>query len=181
MQELIDVCDHNGNYTGQTLPRSEIHKNKLWHRTVHVQILDFNKHALFQLRSKEKDSFPNKLDISAAGHVDSGEKIITAALRELEEELGLRLEENRLEYIDDFYSEQPMPNGDVDREIQSFFITRITESEKLNLKIQESEVQKILWFTGPELEKALRENAEDFAPNEEEYAFILDLLSQTQP
>jgi len=89
--------------------------------------------------------------------------------------------ENRLEYIDDFYSEQPMPNGDIDREIQSFFITKITESEKLNLKIQESEVQKILWFTVPELEKALRENAEDFAPNEEEYAFILDLLSQTQP
>jgi len=181
MQEIIDVCDSNGNYTGQKLPRSEIHKNKLWHRTVHVQILDFNNCALFQLRSMEKDSFPNKLDISAAGHISSGEKIITAALRELEEELGLQLEENRLEYIDDFASEQPMPNGDIDREIQSFFIARITESEKLMLKIQESEVQKILWFTGPELKKALRENAESFAPNKEEYDIILSLLSQTPP
>jgi isopentenyldiphosphate isomerase len=176
MQELIDVCDSNGNYTGQKLPRSEIHKNKLWHRTVHVQILDSGKRALLQLRSMEKESFPNKLDISAAGHVSSGEKIITAALRELEEELGLQLEENRLEYIDDFASEQTLPNGDVDREIQSFFMARITESEKLMLKIQESEVQKILWFTGQELEQALHENAEDFAPNEEEYALILKLL-----
>jgi len=176
MQEIIDVCDSNGNYTGQKLPRNEIHKNKLWHRTVHVQILDFDKHALFQLRSVEKESFPNKLDISAAGHLSAGEKIITAALRELEEELGLSLEENRLKYIDDFISEQTLSNGDVDREIQSFFIARITESEKLMLKIQESEVQKIIWFTGQELEQALRENAENFAPNEEEYAFILKLL-----
>jgi len=176
MQEIIDVCDPNGNYTGQKLPRSEIHKNKLWHRTVHVQIFDFDKRTLFQLRSKDKDSFPNKLDISAAGHISSGEKIITAALRELEEELGLRLEESRLEYINDFASEQAMPNGDVDREIQSFFIAKITENEKLMLKIQESEVQKIIWFTGPELERALRENAEDFTPNDEEYEIILNLL-----
>jgi len=176
MQEIIDVCDSKGNYTGQKLPRSEIHKNKLWHRTVHIQIFDFDKRTLFQLRSKDKDSFPNKLDISAAGHISSGEKIITAALRELEEELGLRLEENRLEYINDFTSEQAMPNGDVDREIQSFFIAKITENEKLMLKIQESEVQKIIWFTGPELKQALHENAEDFTPNDEEYEIILNLL-----
>jgi len=178
MQEILDVCDSDGNYTGQKLPRSEIHKNKLWHRTVHVQIFDFEneKRTLFQLRSMDKETFPNKLDISAAGHISSGEKIITAALRELEEELGLRLEENRLEYINDFVSEQAMPNGDVDREIQSFFIAEITENEKPMLKIQESEVQKIVWFTGPELEQALLENADNFAPNEEEYAFILNLL-----
>jgi len=173
MEEIIEVCDSNGNYTGQKLPRNEIHKNKLWHRTVHVQILDKNKRALFQLRSMDKDSFPNKLDISAAGHVSAGEKIITAALRELEEELGLRLDESRLQYIADFASDQVMPNGDADREIQSFYIARIDENEKLTLKIQESEVQKILWFTGQELEQALRENAENFAPNDEEYAFIL--------
>jgi len=141
-----------------------------------VQIFDFDKRTLFQLRSMDKETFPNKLDVSAAGHISSGEKIIIAALRELEEELGLRLEESRLEYIDDFASEQPMPNGYVDREIQSFFIAKITENEKLMLKIQESEVQKILWFTGQELEQALRENAENFAPNEEEYALILKLL-----
>jgi isopentenyldiphosphate isomerase len=176
MQEFIDVCDSNGNYTGQKLPRSEIHKNKLWHRTVHIQILDSDKRALFQLRSMDKESFPNKLDISAAGHVSSGEKIITAALRELEEELGLQLEENRLEYIDDFASEQTLQNGDVDREIQSFFMAKITESEKLMLKIQESEVQKILWFTAQELEQSLRENSENFTPNEEEYALILKEL-----
>jgi isopentenyldiphosphate isomerase len=142
-----------------------------------MQIFDFDKRTLFQLRSMDKETFPNKLDVSAAGHISSGEKIIAAALRELEEELGLQLEESRLEYIDDFASEQAMPNGDVDREIQSFFIAKITEDEKLTLKIQESEVQKIVWFTGQELEQALRENADDFAPNEEEYALILKELS----
>lgn len=176
MEEFIDVYDSEGNYTGRALPRSEVHRSKLWHRTVHIQIFDFSKRTLFQLRSKEKESFPDKLDISAAGHISAGESTITAALRELEEELGLRLEAGRLKYIADFASDQALPNGDVDREIQSFFIARITEEEKLMLKPQESEVQKILWFTGNELEQALREESESFTPNEEEYDFILGEL-----
>jgi len=176
MEELIDVCDSDGNYTAETLPRSEIHRGGLWHRTAHVQIFDFQGRTIFQLRSKEKETFPDKLDISSAGHVSSGEDIVAAALRELEEELGLYIEGDRLEYIGDFLSDEPMANGGVDREIQSLFIAKITEEEKLTLKPQESEVQKLVWFTGPELEKALRDEAESFVPNEEEYDVILKIL-----
>lgn len=33
MEELIDVLDENGK-TGEILPRSEVHKNGLWHRII---------------------------------------------------------------------------------------------------------------------------------------------------
>jgi len=170
--ELIDVCDSEGNYTGETLPRSEVHRCGFWHRTAHVQVFDFRGRTLFQLRSKEKETFPGKLDISSAGHVSSGEDIVAAALRELEEELGLVIDGSRLEYVDDFASDEPMEGG-VDREIQSLFILVITESEMEALKPQEGEVDGLEWFTGDELARALREEPERFVPNEGEYGIVL--------
>jgi len=176
MEELIDVCDSEGIYTGEVLPRSEVHRIKLWHRTAHVQVFDFHGGTLFQLRSKGKETFPGKLDISSAGHVSSGEDIVAAALRELEEELGLCVEGSRLEYIGDFSSDEPMENGGVDKELQSFFIVKITDEEKLKLKPQEGEVDGLVWFTGEELERALREEVEKFVPNDAEYGVILGRL-----
>jgi isopentenyldiphosphate isomerase len=44
---------------------------------------------LVQLRTAEKDEFPLCYTSSASGHVDSGEGYESAAVRELEEELGL--------------------------------------------------------------------------------------------
>jgi len=177
MEELIDVCDSEGIYTGEVLPRSEVHRLKLWHRTAHVQVFDFQGRTLFQLRSKEKETFPGKLDISSAGHVSSGEDIVAAALRELEEELGLCLEGSRLEYAGDFVSDEPMENGGIDRELQSLFIVKITEGEKLKLKPQVGEVDGLVWFTGEELERALREDVGKFTPNDAEYGVILEKIN----
>ena len=45
--------------------------------------------VFLQKRSASKDTNPNCWDSSAAGHIDSGEQYLPAAVRELEEELGL--------------------------------------------------------------------------------------------
>src|SRR5699024_11690013 len=51
---------------------------------------------LLQKRSLRKDSNPGCYDISSAGHVAAGDAYLPAALRELEEELGIRAEEKDL-------------------------------------------------------------------------------------
>ena len=45
-----------------------------------------------QRRSNAKQLFPGRWDLSATGHVQAGESREEAAIRELEEELGLRVE-----------------------------------------------------------------------------------------
>ena len=45
--------------------------------------------VLLQFRSPQKDSYPSRYDISAAGHVPAGADWIPSALRELREELGV--------------------------------------------------------------------------------------------
>ena len=52
------------------------------------------------MRSKHKDSFPGLWDVAAAGHIEIGEEPLTAALREIKEELGLEVHANSLKFID---------------------------------------------------------------------------------
>jgi isopentenyl-diphosphate delta-isomerase type 1 len=85
--EIFDVVDLDDRVVGQA-PRREVHARKLLHRAVHVMIHDANGHLFLQRRSPGKDTFPGCWDSSCSGHVDSGEDYVTAARRELGEELG---------------------------------------------------------------------------------------------
>lgn len=86
--EILDVVDQADNVIGQAT-RFRIHAEGLKHRAVHVLVFDPKGRLYIQRRSHSKDRFPNRLDSSAAGHVDSGESYLDAANRELREELGI--------------------------------------------------------------------------------------------
>jgi isopentenyldiphosphate isomerase len=56
---------------------------------VHVLVFDRKDRLLLQKRSGNKDVAPGKWDTSIGGHVSPGEPAHDAALREMEEELGI--------------------------------------------------------------------------------------------
>ena len=85
--ELFDVVDLDDRVLNQA-PRREVHARKLLHRAIHVLIHDTAGHLFLQRRSPAKDTFPDCWDSSCSGHVDAGEDYVTAARRELGEELG---------------------------------------------------------------------------------------------
>jgi len=86
--EIFDIVDASDNVVG-CAPRSLIHKNWLFHRSVHAIVFDKSgKNILLQKRSMLKDSYPGYYTASCSGHVDSGEDYDTALLRETSEELG---------------------------------------------------------------------------------------------
>ncbi len=77
-------------------PRGEVHANNLWHRAVHILLFNEAGELFLQKRSRSKDRHPLVWDSSAAGHVDAGEEYDTAAARELQEELGVSAELERV-------------------------------------------------------------------------------------
>ncbi|MBR3926670.1 MAG: ribosomal RNA small subunit methyltransferase A [Akkermansia sp.] len=86
--ELFDVVDEQDNVLRQA-SRREVHGNNLMHRAVHILVFNKKHNCLLQKRSMFKDRHPGVWDSSAAGHLDAGEDYITAAHRELKEELGI--------------------------------------------------------------------------------------------
>lgn len=87
--ELFDVVDEDNNVVCQR-PRGEVHAKNLHHRAVHVFVFNPKGDLFLQKRSHLKDAFPGAWDSSAAGHLDVGETYVDCAVRELEEELGIR-------------------------------------------------------------------------------------------
>lgn len=90
--ELFAVVDPDtGAPTGALLPRSVAHASGAWHRTVHVCVWAPDGRLLLQRRAAAKAVCPGAWDVSAAEHVRPGEACQAAAVRGLEEELGLVL------------------------------------------------------------------------------------------
>jgi isopentenyldiphosphate isomerase len=87
--EILDVVDAHDLVMG-AMERGEIHRKRLFHRSVHVFLFDEAGRIYLQKRSFEKLEHPGKWDSSASGHVESGESYQEAAGRELEEEIGVK-------------------------------------------------------------------------------------------
>ncbi len=88
--EIFDVVNERDEVIGQEL-RREVHRQGLRHRAVHVLVFNSRGEVFLQKRSMTKDTFPGAWDSSSSGHVDSGEDYDTCAIRELREEIGLRV------------------------------------------------------------------------------------------
>ena len=91
MNDLITIVDENDKAIG-TAPRREAHEKGLWHRIVVIHVFNSGGQIYIQKRSPNSDTAPNLWDHSAAGHVDANEASVDAAKRELNEELGIRVE-----------------------------------------------------------------------------------------
>lgn len=89
--EIFDVVDENDQVIGQKT-RGVVHAENLLHRAVHVFVFNKRGDLLLQQRSMFKDAHPGVWDSSVSGHLDAGEAYAAAAVRELDEEMGIRAE-----------------------------------------------------------------------------------------
>jgi isopentenyl-diphosphate delta-isomerase len=91
MEEYFDVVNDRDEVV-QQLPRSEVHRQKLKHRAIHVFVFRPDGRMLIHQRSPTKEEFPSVWTSSCSGHVSAGETYEESAPRELQEELGLAAE-----------------------------------------------------------------------------------------
>lgn len=160
-EELLDVLNENGIKTGQILPRKEVHEKGLWHRIIVVAIVNEKNEILIQQRSHNKDKNPDMWDISVTGHLSAGQDSLTAATREISEEvsvsLGYSVEVRDFRFMFSFRKEQKVNDKHLDRQFYDFFILRQSGLREENIKFQSSEVQAIKFVTISELNE-MREN-----------------------
>lgn len=159
--ELFDVIDEDGNKTGQVKERGVAHRDGTLHATVHIWIVRPNQESgydvLLQKRSECKDSNPGAYDISSAGHVSAGDELMESALREMKEELGIHAREDQLQFIGthrgQFEAEfHGKPFRDNERSIVYLYREPV---DIKNLKLQESEVEEVIWMDFEECRRGI--------------------------
>lgn len=122
LDEIFDTFDEDMKWIG-TATRQEVHRSGMWHQTFHCWVLHRSINGDFlvlQRRHHSKDTHPNKLDISCAGHLEAGESP-SDGVREIREELGIEVDFEQLHKAGVFkYSDTS--NGVKDNEFCHVFV-----------------------------------------------------------
>lgn len=154
-KELIDVLDENGVKTGEVLSREEIHKKGLWHRAIVVAIINEKNEVLLQQRADNKEKNAGMWDISVAGHISNGQDALSAAAREINEEvsisLGYNVDIKSFRYMFSYRTQQKYSEDFIENQFYDLFILRKENLSIENIKMQESEVKAIKFVDVNEL------------------------------
>ena len=88
-QEIVTVVDAENRPVAE-LPRRRVRSENLPHRATYIFVFDRLGRLLVQRRTATKDLYPSQYDLAAGGVVGAGESYEECAVREAEEELGIR-------------------------------------------------------------------------------------------
>lgn len=174
--ELLDVLDERGVPTGEVKPRFEVHREGIWHGTVHIWLINDRGELLLQHRGLEQESNPGLWDVSSAGHCVSGDSVLEAAVREVEEELGWSVEEEDLIPLGRLKS-QWRGNGWVDREFCQIYGVEVSQPYP-EFQLQASELQGVEWIDWKVLEQRVKVKDAALVEHDEEYALLFQWLKE---
>ncbi len=146
--ELLAVVDADDVETGAQTRRI-IHAKGLLHRAVHVLVFDEADRLIIQQRSDLKDTYPLHWEC-VGGHLSPGESYREAALREVQEELGVTArdlkflckipasETTGLEFVEVFQSvtnEEPVPEPTEIIAIDKMPLAQLFEEIRTNVRV----------------------------------------------
>lgn len=153
IQEFLQIVDENtGEPTGEHISRKEALEKKLWCRTTNIFVLNSKGEILCHQRSLEKERFPGAWSTHFGGHITEGESFKISALKEIEEEIGLKV--NAFQLIPWRTSRKVLSRIWV-----RDFIT-VYDGNIEDLKLQKSEIEKVEWMTAEEIMAELDSESE---------------------
>lgn len=140
--EMLKTFDENGDQIG-VATREEVHRLGYWHEVFHCWFVgrEEDKSVIYlQLRSDQKQDYPNLLDITAAGHL-MVEETVADGIREIKEEIGIDVSYDELEALGTLmYSVER--EGFIDREIANLFLYKYDQTFE-DFSLQQEEVSGI--------------------------------------
>lgn len=148
--ELLSVLDKDGNKTGKIETRNYVHENMLFHDIVRVFVIN-KEDILLEKRSIYKKTNPGKL-CTPGGHVLYNESVLDAAIKEVYEEIGLKINAKDIKFI----SRIKQIKNDHRSFKNSYYI--YTDKKIEEFKIQKSEVEKVLYMNFFQFLKMIKSN-----------------------
>ena len=174
--EYLDIYDSEGKPLGMRIPKKEAHDKGLWHRAAHVWIVNSGGEVLIQRHSPFIDNYPNAWDISAAGHVSAGEDDITSAVRETEEEIGLKIPPGDFVFIGTV-KQMTAREGYINNEINPVYVVR-KDLDVTQLKKQAEEVSDVNFIPLVELQRMVAAKDPSLVPHPDEFTLLFSYLNK---
>lgn len=143
--EKMDIVDKNNRPIG-TCFKNEVYKFGYSHRISHVLIFDNEGRLALQKRADGVPFCPGCWVTSAGGHVRAGETYSSAAIRELDEELGLC---SPLDFV--FYLEYPFGQA-------TKFLAVFTSISNNIGKFEPGFVSDVVYFKADEIAEMIKIN-----------------------
>ncbi|MFA6160672.1 MAG: NUDIX domain-containing protein [Patescibacteria group bacterium] len=159
--ELIDIYDADNRPIGVRKMKHAAHKDGSWHRAAHVWIYNSKGEILLQLRAKTKDLYPDRWDISAAGHAGAGESEVDAAIRETREEIGLTVKPEDLQFFKIRELKIDTPQMKNDEFCYVYFLK--FDGGTNTFRMDDGEVAEVKFISIDELEADLKNHTEKYA------------------
>ena len=174
--ELVDIVNENNELLGIEKMKSEAHADGSWHRCVHVWIYNSRGEVLLQLRASEKLLYPDRWDLSAAGHVAANEEVELSALREVEEEIGIKIDKEDLRFLT-ITKDHVDFNGMNINEISYVYLCKY-DDDISKLSLQKEEVSEIKFIDIDEIKKEYNLHPDSFTPIKENWFMVLDAIEE---
>lgn len=152
-EEMLDIIDEETGAPIGVAARGEVHRLGHWHQTFHCWIYTVREggiELLFQKRHPEKDTCPNLLDITSAGHLAAAEGPADG-VRELEEELGIKIPFAALQSVGVIKDVMVSP-GICDKELCHVYACA-SDRPLHDYRLQPEEVTGLFWVRLDELER----------------------------
>ena len=175
--EYLDVFTKYGEPTGESIDRNIVHEKGMFHKSIHVWIVNSKGERLVQRRDSSKKTYPNMLDTSFAGHVSSNEGLIEAVIREGKEELGLEIDLECLNYLFAIKSEIKVRENYYENEINDVYLYE-KDVKVEDCKFTDNEVSEIKYIDFRVLEKMWQDKSSELIDHDVHYAALFYILHQ---
>lgn len=184
--ELFDVLSDSGESTGQRKRRGDIHRDGDWHASVHIWVARRRlggMELLLQKRADSKDSYPGCYDAASTGHIDAGEDAISAAIRELREEMGIRARPSELVLL--FrrkVSEDNVFHGKrfINNELNWVFLYKGAIPDHA-IHFEQEEISAVCWQSAAEIKTALEKKDPRYCIDLQEFREVVRCAEDILP
>lgn len=173
--ELIDILNPDGSPAGFNSSRKKAHADGLYHKSIHLWIVNSQGELLIQKRSLSKTAHAGLWDISCAGHVESGDTPEFTVIKETKEELGLDISLDDIKYCNTVLTKNSYNSGlYIDNEYIDIFLMM------KNIRIEDicfdcTEVSDVRFIQLKDFRQLILQKDPGISPHYNEYSYMLDM------
>jgi len=178
--EYIDILNPDGSPAGFNSPRKKAHSDGLYHKSIHLWIINSHGELLIQKRAMSKTAHSGLWDISCAGHVESGDTPTGTVIKETKEELGLDISVDDIKYCHTVLEKNIYNSGRyIDNEYIDIFLM-MKDIEINDIFFDSEEVSAVKFIHLKYFRQLIIQQAPSISPHYEEYLYMFEIQELKQ-